>query len=205
VKNNLQVVCSLLSMQIACSGDGPFARPLNDAHCRILAMSLIHEQIYQSETVSDLNFGEYVEQLCSRLFSAYCVDTSRIRLALSVAPIHLTVDQAIPCGLILNELLSNSLKHAFSDGRPGVIRIVLRTRPHGRIELEVADNGKGLPPNYRLENGRSLGMQVVSTLIRQLRADLVVSGTRGASFRFGWTLAPVEGHGEEMCEAPVRA
>jgi two-component sensor histidine kinase len=189
VKNNLQVVCSLLSMQIGCSPEGSCSRPLNDAHSRVLAMSLIHEHIYQSETVDDLNFGEYVEQLCSQLFSAYCVDPARIRLRLRVEPIHLTVDQAIPCGLILNELLSNSLKHAFRDGREGVIQISLRTLENGRIELEIADNGMGLPADYRLDNGRSLGLKVVNTLIRQLRADLFVSGEGGALFRFGWTLS----------------
>jgi two-component sensor histidine kinase len=192
VKNNLQVVCSLLSMQIACSPEWSCSRPLNDAHSRVLAMSLIHEQIYQSETVADLSFGQYVEQLCSRLFSAYCVDPARIRLELSVEPIHLTVDQAIPCGLILNELLSNSLKHAFRDGRQGLIRISLRTLENGRIELEIADNGRGLPRNYNIETGSSLGLKVVNTLIRQLRADLFVSGEGGALFRFGWTLALAE-------------
>jgi PAS domain S-box-containing protein len=188
VKNNLQVVCSLLSMQIACS-DGPLlASPLQDAHSRVLAMSLIHEQIYQSDTLADLNFGEYIGTLSDRLFTAYCVDPSRIQLELSVDLIHLDVDHAIPCGLILNELLSNSLKHAFRDGCEGVIRVSLKKTENGYVELTVADNGAGLPVGFRLEDARSLGLLVVRTLIHQLRADMVATSDGGAMFRFGWKL-----------------
>jgi two-component sensor histidine kinase len=199
VRNNLQVVCSLLSMQIACSGVS-FFRPLNDAYSRVLAMSLIHEQIYQSGTPADLNFGDYVELLSDRLFSAYCVDPSRIRLELSIQPIVLTVDDAIPCGLILNELISNSLKHAFRDGREGVIRVSLGKTQGDGVELTVADNGIGLPADFRLESARSLGLQVVETLIYQLRANLSIAGTGGggATFRFGWQAA-------HNAEQPVRA
>ena len=189
VKNNLQVICSLLSMQIACSQGDEFARPLNDAHARVLAMSLIHEQIYQSDTLADLDFGEYIALLSERLFSTYCVDPTRIQLKLSVEPILLTMHQAIPCGLILNELISNSLKHGFTDGRSGVISITLRTQENRRAELCVSDNGIGFPADFHWENSSSLGMQVVATLIRQLRGDLTVTGDAGAVFRFSWKLS----------------
>jgi two-component sensor histidine kinase len=188
VKNNLQVICSLLSMQISCSGP-EYSRPLNDAHSRVLAMSLIHEQIYQSETLADLDFGEYIAVLSERLFATYCLDQSRIRLEQSVDAIDLTMDQAIPCGLILNELISNSLKHAFSDGRQGLIRVSLKKLEDGRVEMIVADNGRGLPPDFRLETSTSLGLQVVRTLIKQLRAKLTVTGEGGAQFRFNWKLS----------------
>jgi PAS domain S-box-containing protein len=187
VKNNLQVIGSLLSMQIECVAGDSSLRALQDAHSRVFAMSLIHEQIYQSDTLTDLDFGEYVERLSERLFSAYCVDESRVRLELSVEPILLAMHRAIPCGLILNELISNSLKHAFRDGRDGVIRIALHTTENGRVELAVADNGAGLPANFRLEERQSLGLQVVRTLINQLRASLqLVSGDEGTEFRFSW-------------------
>jgi PAS domain S-box-containing protein len=191
VKNNLQVICSLLSMQISCTAGDSFSGPLNDAHSRVLSMSLIHEQIYQSETLADLNFGAYIEALSGRLFGAYCVDPSRIRLDLNVGPIRLGVDQAIPCGLILNELLSNSLKHAFGDGREGVIRISLSRTGSGEVALAVADNGIGLPADFQVENSRTLGLQVVATLIHQLGATLFVTGEGGATFRFVWKMPDV--------------
>ena len=128
MKNNLQVICSLLSMQIECSDGDSSARSLNDAHSRVLAMSLIHEQIYQSETLTDLDFGEYVGVLSKRLFSAYCVDSSRVQLELAVEPIRLDMHRAIPCGLILNELISNSLKHAFRNGRAAGMLIQINLR-----------------------------------------------------------------------------
>jgi PAS domain S-box-containing protein len=186
VKNNLQLICSLLSMQIDCSRGDSFSRPLNDAHSRVLSMSLIHEQIYQSETMADLDFAEYVEALSSRLFGLYCIDLSRIRLELDLKPIRLSPEQAIPCGLILNELISNSLKHAFSDGSPGLIRISLDAPESGDVELAVADNGAGLPANFSIEGSPTLGLQVVSTLIRQLGATLSISGEHGAVFQFSW-------------------
>ena len=189
VKNNLQVICSLLSMQIACAKGDEFARPLNDAHSRVLAMSLIHEQIYQSDSLADLDFGDYIALLSERLFSTYCVEPARIRLNLTVEPVLLTMHQAIPCGLILNELISNSLKHAFSGGREGAISITLKKLDDHRVELAVADDGIGFPADFRWENSSSLGLQVVRTLIKQLRGDLTVSGDAGASFRFTWKLS----------------
>jgi PAS domain S-box-containing protein len=188
VKNNLQVICSLLSMQIACSAEDA-ARPLNDAHSRVLSMSLIHELIYQSDTLADLNFGAYIEALASQLFAAYCVDPARIRLELQVEPINLSLDQSIPCGLILNELLSNALKHAFKDGREGTIRISLSRGEPGEVSLAVSDNGPGLPAGFSMSQSSTLGHQVVSTLIRQLGAKLSVTSENGARFAFTWKLA----------------
>jgi two-component sensor histidine kinase len=178
-------------MQISCAGGASFSGPLSDAHSRVLSMSLIHEQIYQSETLGDLNFGAYIEALSDRLFSAYCVDLSRIRLERNLEPIRLGVDQAIPCGLILNELLSNSLKHAFGDGREGVIRISLARTGSGDVALSLADNGPGLSADFQVENSRTLGLQVVGTLIHQLGATLFVTGEGGATFRFVWKLPDV--------------
>lgn len=190
VKNNLQVICSLLAMQIECADLNSSLGPLNVAHARVLAVSLVHEQIYQSEALSDLDFGEYVERLSSYIFAAYCIDPSRVRMNTDVEAIRLAVDHAVPCGLILNELLSNALKHAFQDGRKGMIQVSLRKTPGGYVELTVADNGVGFPEDFRWERGRSLGMKVVRTLVKQLRGDLFVSGTGGATFRFGWQQQP---------------
>jgi two-component sensor histidine kinase len=189
VKNNLQVVGSLLSMQIDCSADGsPAAGSLQEAHSRVVAMSLIHEHIYRSESLAALDFTEYISTLSEHLFRAYCIDASRIRLALNVEAIQLTLDEAVPCGLVLNELLSNSLKHAFRDGRQGVIRVSFTKSSSEGIEFIVSDNGVGLPAGFRLEESSSLGLQVVRTLTRQLRAALHVSGDDGTTFRLNWQM-----------------
>jgi len=184
VKNNLQVICSLLSMQIDHAA-GPCVAALNDAHARVQAMSLIHEQIYQSESLADLDFGEYVEALSHRLFATYCVYPARIGIELNVETVRLDMQRAIPCGLILSELFSNALKYAFADGRTGLIRVILRRTPAGRMELAVEDNGCGLPSDLDWQTTPSLGMQVVRTLSRQLRAEVSIrSGPEGTSFRF---------------------
>jgi two-component sensor histidine kinase len=151
-------------------------------------MSLIHEQVYRSEMLADLDFGQCVELLADRLFGTYCVDPSRIRLEVKVEAIRMPADDAIPCGLILNELLANSLKHAFGDDREGVIRVLLKKTEDGSAELTVADNGVGLPDNFQWNEAQSLGLRLVRILIHQLRADLFVSGHDGATFRFAWKL-----------------
>jgi len=187
VKNNLQVVCTLLSMQIDRLADiEAAAQPLKEAYSRVIAMSLIHEQIYQSRTLADLDFSEYIERFATRLFEAYCVDPARIRLELDIKSVQLSVDKAVPFGLILNELLSNSLKHAFRDRGTGEIRIHLGTTADQRVELSVTDHGVGLPPGFRIEDSKSLGLQVVKTLSRQLRADLTIGNGAGASFKVSW-------------------
>jgi len=185
VKNNLQVICSLLSMQIDNAAGAPCAAALNDAYSRVQAMSLIHEQIYQSESLSELDFGEYVQALSQRLFATYCVDPLRIGIELSVETVRIDMQRAIPCGLILSELFSNALKYAFPEGRSGLIRVSLRRIGAGRMELAVEDDGCGLPADLDWQTTASLGMQVVRTLSRQLRAEVSVrSGPGGTSFRF---------------------
>jgi two-component sensor histidine kinase len=194
VKNNLQVVCSLLSMQIESVEGGQTGThaigPLREAHSRVVAMSLIHEHISQSDSLADLDFGRYVEVLSRGLFQAYCVDSSRLQLELNVEPNHLSVDEAVPCGLILNELLSNSLKHGFPDGRQGVIQVSFLRTGDRRVELSVSDNGVGLPAGLRWEESPSLGLQVVRALAHQLRAELSVVRGGGTSIRLNWEVLP---------------
>ncbi len=193
VNNNLQVISSFLAMQLDAIEDTVAAAPLREAQQRVLAMSLIHEQLYQSPTLSLLEFGDYIGQLSSGLFAAYCVQPDRIGLELDVEPVFLTIDHAIPCGLILNELISNSLKHAFPGDRSGRIRVgfhqVQGTEPGVvRAELSVSDDGIGLPPGFRLEGSSSMGLQVVSALLRQLGAQVQIIGEGGSSFVFQWDL-----------------
>lgn len=193
VKNNLQVICSLLALQMEAAPLGSLSRePLQNAYDRVQSMALIHEKLYQSATLSDVDFGAYIESLATQLFHTYCVDARQIRLELSVEPIRLGIDQAIPCGLILNELVSNSLKHAFQDGRQGMIRIAFG-RSGDRMALCVADNGVGLPEALQFDTTNSLGLQVVRTLVRQLNADIQIARDRGTRITIRWQLAPNHG------------
>jgi PAS domain S-box-containing protein len=191
VKNNLQVICSLLALQIESSSGNLSNAPLQNAYDRVQSMALIHERLYQSPTLSDLDFGAYIEILAGQLLHAYCVDTELINLELSVEAVHFTIDQAIPCGLILNELISNSLKHAFRDGRRGVIRISFAHVSPERVRLTVADSGVGLPNTFALEAAPSLGLQIVRTLAGQLGANLQLVTGEGAHFAIEWPLETV--------------
>ena len=189
VKNNLQVICSLLSMQVG-STDPKLSGALQEARHRVVAMSLIHEQLYQSDTLSDVDFGAYVKSLARQLFNAYCVDPSRVRLQVSAEAINLPVSDAIPCGLILNELLSNSLKHAFREGRSGSLQVTFRALGGNRIELCVTDDGIGLPADFRIEDTKSMGFRVVRVLVTQLGAELEIRRDAGTSFSLIWSLLP---------------
>jgi two-component sensor histidine kinase len=151
-------------------------------------MAMIHEHLYQSERLGGLDFGQYIETLALNLFQTCCVDPSRIRLELNIEPIHLTVDQGIPCGLILNELVSNALKYAFCDGRAGTVRIGFRRLARGSVELSVADTGVGLPPGFDITSVRTLGFQVVHLLSEELNATLHITGGNGTRIAFEWSL-----------------
>ena len=188
VKNNLQVVSSLLSLQIGCQTDSPALGELREASERIHSMSLVHEQLYQSESLSDLDFGTYVESLAHHLYESYCPDTRRIRLALQTEPVPLTIDQAIPCGLILNELVSNSLKHAFKHDRSGLLTIRFARADDNNVELMVQDDGVGLGADFDLESTSSMGVQVLRALTSQLRASMSISKEGGAGFTLRWPL-----------------
>lgn len=180
--------CSLLALQIESSRGSLSDAHLQNAYDRVQSMALIHERLYQSATLSDLDFGAYIEILTGQLLQAYCVDSEQIRLETSVEAVRLTIDQAIPCGLILNELISNSLKHAFRDGRRGIIRIFFAHVSHERLRLGVADNGTGLPATFALETAPSLGIQIVRTLAGQLGADLQIVKGEGTHIAIEWPL-----------------
>jgi two-component sensor histidine kinase len=186
VNNNLQVVSSLLSLQIE-REDTVVAARLRDAYDRIHSMSLVHEYIHRSTTLADLDFGEYVENLAEHLYESYCHDQQRIKLEIAAESMRLVIDQAIPCGLILNELISNAFKHAFCDGRDGLLEIVFRRVKDHEALLIVTDNGKGLPTTFDANSTKSMGMQVVMMLTRQMEATLEITQESGTRFALSWT------------------
>lgn len=182
VKNNLQVVSSILSLQSDQAPNAASREMLNESCQRVLSMALIHENLYRSGDLSRVHLNRYIDQVAQNLLSSSETrNGARISYVLEESsPILLAIDRAIPCGLILNELLSNSLKHAF-PGRGGAIRVRLDSQA-GTLRLTVADDGIGLPSGFDLSAPRSLGLQIVGTLVRQLRGRLTFRTSGGAEF-----------------------
>jgi two-component sensor histidine kinase len=189
VRNNLQMIGSLLSMQIQSIEGDAHSAPLREAYGRVRAMSLVHGQIYHNEHRVALNFGDYIEALSARVFGDFRIDPARIRLELDVESVHLTLDDAVPAALILNELLTNSLKHAFQNGRTGIVRVFFRQFESSRVEIGVEDDGVGLPLGLEIADLPSFGMKLVHILANQLKADLVVSREGGTAIKFSWEAA----------------
>jgi PAS domain S-box-containing protein len=179
VKNNLQVISSLLSLQADAIRDPQDLTLFKESQSRIKSMALIHEQLYRSPSLSAINFEEYVQMLSTELMRSYAREG--ITLELDIASVQFSLDSAIPCGLIINELLSNALKHAFPGGKQGFVRIQLKTNPEGKFTLIVRDNGIGLLPGINLKNTSSLGFQLVATLTEQLQGEATIDRNGGTT------------------------
>jgi two-component system, sensor histidine kinase PdtaS len=183
VKNNLQVISSLISMQARQLGEGPSRDALEECQTRVQAIGLIHEKLYQSQDYARVPFSEYARSLAANVFHATGVSPAAISLKLAVEEVALSVDKAIPCGLILNELITNALKHGFPDGRTGTIRVEICRVSGGRLRLAVSDDGVGLPPSLNVATSTTLGLHLVRMLAKQLAAELEVDTDKGTSFR----------------------
>jgi PAS domain S-box-containing protein len=189
VKNNLQVVSSLLGLQSRVVSDPETRKMFQESQNRIHSMALLHESLYQSQSLSQINFPEYIRQLAAHLFHSYGVAADRIHLRTDLDNLLLHLDAAMPCGLIINELVSNSLKYAFPDGRKGEIRIELREYADRTARLLVADNGVGLTADVDWVNTRSLGLRLVRTLAQQLNAKIEVNSSAGMEVRLAFAAA----------------
>ncbi len=183
VKNNLQVISSLLSLQAGYIEDPRSRQLFSDSQHRVKSMALIHEKLYQSKNLAGIDLAEYIRCLADDLIRSYGVDSERIALEINAEEVFLKVDAAIPCGLLLHELLSNCLKHAFPGGRPGAIRIDLWSNPEGHLCLLVRDNGVGLPEELDFLNTDSLGLQLVKMLAEQLDGTIELVRDTGTVFR----------------------
>lgn len=184
VKNNLQVIASLLNLQAASAADERLREALNESLQRVRAMTLTHQLLYERKNFSFIDLGEYLGRLTQQLLGAYRGMGSNVKLIL-VQPdekIHLDMDRSIPCGLVVNELVTNAFKHAFPGNRDGEIRVVLDVSAPGVIELSVHDDGIGLPPDFALAKARSLGLQLVPMLIDQLQGKLAIGPPPGTHF-----------------------
>ena len=183
VKNNLQVTSSLLRLQSDYIQDEQSRNLFAESQNRIRSMALVHEKLYRSHDLSRINFYEYVSSLAQLLFRSYGVNMSLIKLEMHGEPVYLNVENAVPCGLIVNELLSNCLKHAFPGKRTGVICIKITKAPTGHSVLIVADDGVGFPNGFNFEKTDTLGLQLVRTLVKQLNGRIAVCSDHGTEYR----------------------
>lgn len=186
VKNNLQVISSLLNLQIGYIKDKQSLEIFKESQNRVKSMALIHEKLYQSKDMAKIDFSEYVQGLTVNLFRAYGVSAETITLKINVTNVLLGIDTAIPCGLIINELISNSLKHAFPENKKGEIGINLRL--HNNIyTVIISDNGIGFPKNLDFRKTETLGFQLVITLVNQLKGTISLDRNNKTEFKIVFT------------------
>lgn len=184
VKNNLQVTSSLLRLQASAIGDESARGMFAETENRIRSMALVHEKLYQSSTLSRIDFGDYIRSLGDLLIHSSGI-TRDVTLDVSGEGISLDIEKAVPCGLIVNELLSNALKHAFPDGRHGQIHVHLDETEDGAIQVSVRDDGVGLPAAFDATCTDTLGLQLVHALVQQLDGAITIErGHPGARFSF---------------------
>jgi PAS domain S-box-containing protein len=182
VKNNLQIISSLLSLQAAYVKDETAREILKESQNRVRSMAIVHEQLHRAQNLSKIDFAEYVGNLATGLFRSYGVDPAVVGLRLDVGRAELNIDTAIPCGLIIHELVSNSLKYAFPSGRKGWIHVSLRPGRDGLV-LKVSDNGVGFPKRPRKLESASLGLRLVEILAEQIEGVVTRRHGRGAECR----------------------
>jgi PAS domain S-box-containing protein len=183
VKNNLQVISSLISMQLRQLDDTPSRSALQECQTRVQAIALIHEKLYQSKDYSRVPFSEYARGLAGNIVSALGLSNNTVTVRLDIDDVLLGVDKAIPCGLILNELITNALKHAFPDGTRGTVSVALHREAISDVILSVSDDGIGMPADFSFENSTSLGLSLVYTLVDQLEGSLDIDRGKGTTFR----------------------
>ena len=186
VKNNMQIVSSLLGLQSHYIGDKNALDVFKESRSRVRSMAMIHENLYQTENIARINFDEYIQKLVSELFNSYKTDVSLITHEMDLCEVSLDIDTAIPCGLILNELVTNSIKHAFpisKNEENGVINVKLSKETENMVEIVVSDNGVGFPENIDFQNSPSLGLKLVNNLVIQINGEMELKNNNGAEFR----------------------
>jgi PAS domain S-box-containing protein len=197
VKNNLQLVSSLLRLRGNQLQNAEGKAALMDTQQRIRSMALLHEALYRSGDFAQVNLAGYLTNVAAHLFRSFPSITERIELRQNVAPLLVSLDTALPCGLIVNELLTNSLKHAFSGGGRGTVSIEVEKLDPSLVQLSVSDDGAGVPGGFVPELAQGLGLQIVSDLVRQLSGTLHYDGAAGAAFRIQF---PCEKKGSRRSE-----
>ncbi len=183
VKNNLQIISSLLNLQAGFISDEQARKVYKESQDRVRSMALLHAILYQSRNLAAIDFAQYVRRLTLHLLHSYAAAARGIRVDIDVHPVQFGMETAIPCGLIINELVSNALQHAFPKDRGGEIRIELHPNPDSTYTLGVRDDGVGLPVSIDFRDPQSLGLQLVSTLSNQLEGQMEMRRSDGTAFQ----------------------
>ena len=182
VKNNLQVISSLLNLQARNVNDPGTLEVIKESQNRVSSMALVHEKLYQSKNLDKINFSEYITDLVNSLTRSYQSQSNRVKININVERVAFKLDIAIPCGLIINELVSNALKYAFKDSLKPEITISMHASVEHEMNLVIADNGKGIPADFDWRQSRSLGLRLVSNLTRQLSGKIDLLDHEGTAF-----------------------
>ena len=183
VKNNMQVISSLVNLQADTLDDPALRTAFNGLRDQVRSMALVHEKLYQAENLASVDFAEYARSLLNYLWRAYGDSTAAVRLKLDLQPVALSVQTAVPCGLLLNELVTNALKYAFRDRAGGEITVAMQVQADQSLCLRVSDNGVGFPPDLDWRRTRSLGLQLVQMLTAQLGGTVDLRQDGGTEFR----------------------
>ncbi len=187
VKNNMQVISSILNLQSSYVKDEYALNLLKECQNRIKSMAFIHESLYQTKNFESVNFSEYISTLTKNLVHTYTINSQKIKLILTLDDLFLNLDNSIPCGLIINEIISNSLKYAFPNNRDGIIFVTLKV-DNKKILIEAGDNGIGISDKIDIKNTQTLGLQLVDTLIEQINGTINLERTNGTKFRIEFNL-----------------
>ena len=188
VKNNLQVINSLINLQTERIRDEESLYIFEKCKNRINSIALVHEKLYESEDLANINFGEYVRTLTTQMFSACPPRLSAVRLEINASDVFLKINQAIPCSLIINELVMNAMKYAFPQDQEGEIVIEFKSTNKGKITLVVADNGVGLPDNFDMNKSETLGMQIINAFVKKLNGSIEINRSSGSKFTIQFQL-----------------
>jgi PAS domain S-box-containing protein len=190
VKNNMQIVHSLLDLQMARTSDPVVIGMLRDGQNRIHSMALIHQTLYQSKDFARVDFDSFLHSLVPNLTASYGAPANRIAVSTGASGVLLPINIAVPCGLVVNELISNAFKHAFPGGQSGQIIVTLRKEPDDQVDLSVSDNGIGIPPDLDVEQTATLGLQLVWLLADQLKASVTIQRSNPTRFELRLPLHP---------------
>lgn len=187
VKNNMQVISSILNLQSSYVKDSYALSLLKDCQNRIKSMAFIHESLYQNKNLTEVNFAEYISSLTKNLVHSYSTEIKNIKLLLNLKNVYLNLDASISCGLILNELISNSLKYAFPNNKAGIIFVNLSVKDK-LVNIEIGDNGIGINENLDIKKTPTLGLQLVNTLVEQINGKIIVERKNGTKFNIEFNI-----------------